>query len=111
MSTPNPSWGDDSSDCLGYDGAGRTITKRYVSSTLSSGAYSDATSTVGFTTAYDLASNKRYERHLHTENRSHLYPALDSLNRLREYQRGTLAVGASSQNVQGIVGGTDPNNT
>ena len=87
----NPAWGDDSSDRLGYDGAGRTITKRYVDSTLNgSKAYDDATAVVGFTTAYDLASNKRYERHLHAENRSHLYPTLDSMNRLREYQRGTL---------------------
>jgi hypothetical protein len=28
MSTPNPSWGNDSSDRLGYDGAGRVITQR-----------------------------------------------------------------------------------
>jgi len=91
MSTvPNPAWGDDSSDRLGYDGAGRTITKRYVDSTLDGTSYDDATAIVGFTTAYDLASNKRYERHLHAENRSHLYPTLDSMNRLREYQRGTL---------------------
>ena len=100
MSTiPNPSWGNNSSDRLGYDGAGRTITKRYVSSTLSSGAYSDATSIVGFTTAYDLAFNKRYERHLHAENRSHLYPTLDSMNRLREYQRGTLALDSGGYDV------------
>src|SRR5882724_8345197 len=28
-SLPNPSWGDQSSTRLGYDGAGRPITKRY----------------------------------------------------------------------------------
>jgi len=47
----------------------------------------------GFTTAYDKASNKLFERHLHSECRSHLYPAgqLDSDNRLLQYQRGLLS--------------------
>jgi len=101
MSTvPNPSWGDDSSDRLGYDGAGRVITKRYVAYGLDgNNGYSDPESEVGFTAAYDPASNKRYERHLHAENRSHLYPALDSMNRLREYQRGTLALDSGGYDV------------
>ena len=30
----NPSWGDPSSDRLGYDGSGRPITKRYLFSEL-----------------------------------------------------------------------------
>ena len=97
----NPAWGGVSSDRLGYDGAGRTITKRYVAYGLdgSSKAYSDPESEVGFTTAYDPASNKRYERYLHAESRSHLYPTLDSLNRLREYQRGTLALDSGGYDV------------
>jgi len=28
--TPNPAWGDDSTDRLGYDGAGRMIAKRHL---------------------------------------------------------------------------------
>jgi RHS repeat-associated protein len=52
---------------------------------------------VGFTTRFDKSSNKDFERHLHAENRSHLYqPAsgntgIDSVNRLLQYQRGTLS--------------------
>ncbi len=100
---PLPTWGGQSSDRLGYDGAGRLICKRYVSSTLSGGGYADPTAIVGFTTEYDLASNKLFERELHAETRSHLYepfsasPAnvplggYDSLNRLRQYQRGQLS--------------------
>ena len=86
----NPSWGGQSSDRLGYDGAGRRITKRYLDATASASGYTSTSAKVGFTTRYDHASNKDYERHLHAESRSSLYPARDSLNRLREYQRGTL---------------------
>jgi YD repeat-containing protein len=60
---------------------------------------------VGFTTAVDKASNKLFERELHAENRSHLYEPIsesgvpqggyDSLDRLRQYQRGTLSDGPS----------------
>lgn len=32
----------------------------------------------GFTAAYDAAGNRLYERHLHCECRSHLYPEHDS---------------------------------
>src|SRR5690606_14328376 len=65
-----PSWGDDSSDRLGYDGAGRPITKRYLAGGIDgSHAYDDPTSVVGFTSAYDRSSNKFYERHLHAESR------------------------------------------
>ena len=91
-SVSNPAWGDQSSDRLGYDGAGRMITKRYLDATHTSPpyGYDDPEALVGFATAYDHASNNRYERHLHAESRSHLYPGLDSLGRLRQYQRGTL---------------------
>jgi len=101
-SVPNPSWGDDSSDHLGYDGAGRMITKRFLAGGIDSetGAYSDPTSILGFTTNFDKASNKLYERHLHSESRSHLYQPFtsghpqggyDSVDRLRQYQRGVLS--------------------
>jgi hypothetical protein len=111
----NPAWGDKATDRLGYDpaspqrvrrasGAGRTITKRYLQPNDQQGyedGYEFPSAVVGFTTAFDpaspqglrragLASNKLYERHLHAESRSHLYPAHDSLDRLREYRRGTL---------------------
>ena len=89
-SVSNPVWGDRSSDRLGYDGAGRMITKRYLDATAPDTGYTSTASLVGFTTAYDHGSNKRYERHLHAESRSHLYPGLDSLDRLLQYQRGTL---------------------
>ena len=103
----NPAWGDVSSDRLGYDGAGRAITKRYLSSALNdANGYSDPTSVVGLTTAFDRASNKFYERALHAENRSHLYEPFDSiglaaggydsLDRLLQYQRGTLASSGGS---------------
>jgi len=98
-----PGWGNASSDRLGYDGAGRMITKRYLSGGTNgtTHAYNDATSLVGFTTSFDRASNKLYERHLHAENRSHLYQPVnadgclgigyDSDNRLLQYQRGVLS--------------------
>ncbi len=92
-----PAW--NSGDYLGYDGGGRMITKRYVSSALNeSGGYvTPVTAIVGWTTAYDLASNKLFERALHAESRSALYEpyvlsapqgGYDSVNRLRQYQRG-----------------------
>ena len=99
----NPSWGDQSSDRLGYDGAGRSITKRFLAGGIngSTHAYNDPTAIIGITASYDKASNKLYERELHAENRSHLYEpyngnnhptgGYDSLDRLRQYQRGTLA--------------------
>ena len=86
----NPAWGDKSTDRLGYDGAGRAITKRYLDATASASGYSSDEALAGFTTQYDHASNKLYERHIHAESRSHLYPSLDSLDRLLQYQRGTL---------------------
>jgi RHS repeat-associated protein len=99
----NPAWGSSTTDRLGYDGTGRNITKRYMNS--SSGLV------VGFTTAYDRASNKTYERHLHAESRSHLYRPIDtsgnvglgydSLNRLLQYQRGTLASNGGLYNAGG----------
>ena len=63
----NPAWGNQSSDRLGYDGAGRPITKRYLAGGIngSTHAYNNPSAVVGFTTEYDLASNKFYERHLH----------------------------------------------
>ncbi len=100
----NPPWGDNSSDRLGYDGAGRNITKRYVSSTLNAqNGYANTTAIVGNTTAYDRAGNKFYERALQADERDNLYqpvdssgdiaspvPGYDSINRLLQYQRGTL---------------------
>ncbi len=107
-SVTNPSWGNQFSDRLGYDGAGRPITKRYLAGGIdgATGAYNDSSSVVGFTTEYDLASNKFYERHLHCEERSHLYEPFqygaptggyDSLSRLRQYQRGTLTPTTASK--------------
>ena len=93
----NPGWGDKMSDRLGCDGAGRPITKRYLAGGISDGLYADTTAVVGFTTEYDLASNKFCERELHAESRSHLYEPFvsgvpqggyDSLDRLRQYRRG-----------------------
>ena len=55
---------------------------------------------VGFSTEYDRASNKFYERALHAPDRSHLYEPFvggapqggyDSLDRLLQYQRGMLS--------------------
>ena len=89
----NPAWGDQDSDRLGYDGAGRMITKRYLNATASATGYTGGDGTkakAGFTTTYDHASNKLYERHVHAESRSHAYPSLDSMDRLVQYQRGTL---------------------
>ncbi|WP_093281801.1 RHS repeat-associated core domain-containing protein [Verrucomicrobium sp. GAS474] len=99
---PTPAWGDQSSDRLGYDGAGRMITKRYLTGGLDgSGAYADTTALVGFTASHDRAGNKMYERALHAESRSSLYQPVadngtwqtgyDSANRLRQYQRGVLS--------------------
>ncbi len=99
----NPTWGDQSSDRLGYDGSGRAITKRFLSGGIdgTTHAYSNTSAVLGFTTAYDPSGNKLYERHLHAENRSHLYQtysgtapeagSYDSLDRLLQYQRGTLS--------------------
>jgi len=99
----NPVWGNVSSDRLGYDGVGRMITKRFLTGGIDgdSGAYNDTTALLGFTTAFDRASNKYYERALHAESRSDLYQPFnpdgslqsgyDSADRLLQYQRGILA--------------------
>ncbi len=114
-SPTNPSWGDNTTDRLGYDGAGRSITKRYLSSTLNSqNGYANTTAWVGSTTAYDRAGNKFYERALQAEERDNLYqpvdnndniaspiPGYDSLNRLLQYQRGTLSSTGGYQNAGG----------
>ena len=84
--------------------AGRLITKRYLLTDLVGTAYDSTSAVMGQTTAYDRASNKHYERALHAESRSHLYSSgatgsasaladagYDSIDRLRQYQRGTLA--------------------
>ncbi len=119
-----PMFGTAASDRLGYDGSGRMVAKRFIPAGLNGeGGYTSTTPVVGFTTSFDKAGNKYYERMLHAENRSHLYqpypwnyntsatasgnmtgdvglfpPAydpnasgIDSVNRLRQYQRGTLA--------------------
>jgi hypothetical protein len=94
---PNPAWDNSANDRLGYDGAGRPITKRYITSYTAG----EPVPLVGFTTSYDRAGNKFYERALHAENRSSLYEPFDSnqipqggydsIDRLLQYQRGTLA--------------------
>jgi len=81
-----PAWGDITTDQLAYDGSGRPIGKRHILS---------GTTLVGFTTAYDPSSNKLFERALHAESRSSLY-AMDSMDRLLQYQRGVLATGGGS---------------
>ena len=69
-----PGWGGRSSDRVGYDGCGRMISKRYVTS--------GGDLVVGFTTAYDRASNKVYERALHAESRSSLYEPVNGLGQV-----------------------------
>ncbi len=108
-----PPWVDRSSDRLGYDGAGRMTTKRYLDDGINSTshAYNDPESVVGFTAAFDRAGNKFYERHLHAESRSHLYEPFDandrpqggydSVDRLRQYQRGTLSSTGGNTNAGG----------
>jgi hypothetical protein len=61
---PNPAWGTQGSDRLGYDGAGRMITKRYLTGGIngSTYAYNNTSALVGQTTAYDHGGNKFYER-------------------------------------------------
>ena len=98
-----PPWGTADSDRLGFDGAGRPIAKRWLLTDLNgtTNAYEDTAPKVGFTTEYDKASDKLYERELHAESRSHLYEPFDadnrpeggydSLDRLRQYQRGVLS--------------------
>ena len=112
----NPAWGSNSSDRLGYDGAGRNITKRYLTGGINSTtfAYNNTTALVGNTTTYDRTSNKFYERALHAEERDNLYqpvdnsgniasptPGYDSINRLLQYQRGTLNSTGGYQNAGG----------
>jgi YD repeat-containing protein len=108
----SPTWGDQPTDRLGYDGAGRMITKRFLAGGINgtTGAYNNTSSLVGQTTVFDKGSNKLYERELHAESRSHLYEPFDdqvplggydSLDRLRKYQRGVL----SSTGGQGNAGG------
>ena len=108
----NPPWGNNSSDRLGYDGSGRNITKRYLSSTLNAqNGYANTAAIVGNTTAYDRTSNKFYERALQAEERDSLYqpvdstgniaspaPGYDCVNRLLQYQRGTLNSTGGYQN-------------
>ena len=50
------------------------ISKRYVTS--------GGDLVVGFTTAYDRASNKVYERALHAESRSSLYEPVNGLGQV-----------------------------
>ncbi len=108
----SPIWGNQSSDRLGYDGAGRIITKRFLAGGINggTGAYNNSSSLVGQTTVFDMGSNKLYERELHADSRSHLYEPFDdqtplggydSLDRLRQYQRGVL----STTGGQGNAGG------
>jgi RHS repeat-associated protein len=115
-SVANPAWGNQSSDRLGYDGAARPITKRFLADGINGSSpynYNDPSAIVGFTTEYDRSSNKLYERHLHAESRSHLYEPFsngsstggyDSLDRLRQYQRGVLSsTGGFANNGGGSV--------
>jgi RHS repeat-associated protein len=109
-------WGDQASDRLGYDGASRMITKRYLAGGINpiTFGYLNTSSVVGFTTSFDRSSNKFHERHLHAESRSHLYEPFanlapqggyDSLDRLRQYQRGVLTATGGHNNLGG--GGID----
>jgi RHS repeat-associated protein len=113
-SVANPGWGNQSSDRLGYDGAGRAITKRYLAGGIdpTTHGYINTSALVGFTTEYDFSSNKFYEREVRCEERSHLYEPFsngsptggyDSINRLRQYQRGTLT---SNDGFEGNGGGS-----
>jgi|GEM_PF-1438487 len=112
----SPPWGDNTTDRLGYDGSGQMITKRYLTGGINSTtfAYNNTTALVGNTTAYDRAGNKFYERALQAEERDNLYqpvdgsgniaspaPGYDSVNRLLQYQRGTLASTGGYQNAGG----------
>jgi len=95
---PTPAWGSISTDQLGYDGAGRIIGKRY---------FNGSNVIVGFTSAYDMSSNKYFERPLHAEERSSLYDSYDSMNRLLDYQRGVLASGGGSVSTPITLPNTD----
>ncbi|MGC9260820.1 MAG: RHS repeat-associated core domain-containing protein [Phycisphaerae bacterium] len=95
---PTPAWGSIATDQLGYDGAGRMIGKRFFNGT---------NVIVGFTSAYDMSSNKLFERPLHAEERSSLYDSYDSMNRLLDYQRGELATGGGSVTTPIALPGTD----
>jgi YD repeat-containing protein len=99
-----PPWGDNTTDRLGYDGSGRLIAKRYLPT-------GSTTCLVGFTTEYDPAGNKLFDRALHAESRSGLYPGYDSINRLLEYQRGVLASGGGSITTAITLPGTDSDRT
>ncbi len=81
------------------------IAKRYLTGGINATtfAYNNTTPVVGNTTAYDRVGNKFYERALQAEERDNLYqpvnsngniaspiPGYDSINRLLQYQRGTL---------------------
>src|SRR5579871_2586562 len=63
----------------------------------------------GFSGAYDFSSNKLFERHLHAECRSHLYPAgqYDSADRLLQYRRGLLAPGGAALDTLASLPGSD----
>ena len=98
------------------------ITKRYVSSTLDENdGYADPEAVVGQTTAYDKASNKFYERSLQAESRSSLYEPFDadnrpeggydSIDRLRQYQRGVLSSTGRSITTPISLPGTDEDRT
>jgi RHS repeat-associated protein len=95
---PTPSWGSITTDQLGYDGSGRLIGKRH---------FNDSSVMVGFTSAYDKSGNKFFERPLHAENRASLYDSYDSMNRLLDYQRGTLASGGGSISTPIALPGTN----
>lgn len=99
-----PSWGDKTTDRLGYDGSGRMIAKRFLPS-------ASTTSLLGFTTLFDPSSNKFFERALHAESRSALYPAYDSMDRLLQYLRGTLASGGASVTTPITLPGTNNQQT
>ncbi len=118
----------DCSDRLGYDGAGRNITKRYLAGGIngSTYGYNNTSAVVGQTTAYDHGGNKFFERALQAETRSNLYqpvdnsgniasplPGYDSVNRLLQYQRGELSTTGGYQNNGGgsVTTGIGLNNT
>jgi len=59
---------------------------------------------LGFTAAYDKASNRIYARHLHNQRVSHVFPPdqHDSANRLRQYKRGWLTEPAHPDEAPGL---------
>ena len=90
-----------SADRLGYDGAGRVITKRYLLSGTGDGGYSHPGPSSASPPPSTAPATSSTSGALHAEERSSLYEPFDSnqipqggydsLDRLLQYQRGVLA--------------------